>query len=151
MIRKYLKIAKWIFCLSLLASCYKSHLYVQQEKVDANFLASSFVNTPDPRQEDPPIGQRLLIAWDFPLSSFRKHLQLKTTVRLWDQSEKVYYLPLERKRDSTTYFFPNKAPSLDKKILTYRIDVFTEEGEILESWEHHFWTKSINVDREESL
>lgn len=130
--------------LFLFSSCYKNHLYVQQEKVDVRFLASSRVGTPDPRQKNPPEGQRLLIAWDFPLSVFREELILVTTVRLWDQSEEVKTYPLKRKRDSLAYFFPSKTE--DKKILTYRVQVFNREGHLVEEWKHQFWRELINFE-----
>lgn len=35
----------------------------------------------------------------------------------------------------------------EKRILTYRIQVVDFEDEIVETWEHHFWTQLIDVDR----
>jgi hypothetical protein len=138
-----LKLEKFFSLASLLFAwgCYKNHLYVQQEWVNRDFLASVKVGTPDPRQADPPQGQRLLIAWDFPKSLFERRLTLLTTVRLWDQSETVITRPVERKRDGVALFFPSK--NLQKQILTYRIQVFDQEGGLIETWKHHFWTELI--------
>jgi len=118
---------------------------VQQEWVDRNFLASTHVGTPDPRQENPPEGQRLLIAWDFPRSIFEKQLHLVITVRLWDNTQKVVVHPMERKRDFTALFFPNKA-SNERSILTYRVQVFDKEDQLIETWNHHFWTELIDIN-----
>ena len=70
-----------LFFLACAAGCYKNHLYVQQQKIDQSFLASSHVGTPDPRQKSPPLGQKLLIAWSFPWSLFSQDLTAITTVR----------------------------------------------------------------------
>ncbi len=125
-----------------LVSCYKNHFYVQQEWVDRNSLASSHVHTPDPRQEHPPVGQRLLVRWDFPRSLFEKQLQLNLTVRFWDDTQKTIQQPIERKRDFAVFFFPHDE---EKKILTYRVEAIGKNGEIVGLWEHQFWTKLIDV------
>lgn len=114
---------------------------MQQEWVDRNFLASTKVGTPDPRQECPPEGQRLLVAWNFPGSLFYQDLRLLLTVRFWDNSEEIISYPIERRWSNTAFNF------FDQKILTYRIQVVNRSNEIVETWEHHFWTELIDIDR----
>jgi hypothetical protein len=126
-------------CLFFSAGCYRHHLYVQQEWVDRDFLASSHLGTPDPRQCDPPEGQRLLIAWQFPRSYYSRGLSIIATVRFWDDTQVVREIPVIRKRSYKALFFR------DQKILTYRVDVVTQDGEILETWKHQFWTELIEV------
>lgn len=135
-----------IVCIFLLisvfsSSCYRHHLYVQEEWVDQNFLASTHVNSPDPRLNDPPEGQRLLIGWDFPRSIFTKDCFFVVNVRFWDQTQEVLSKPILRKRGSCAFFFSKK------KILTYRVDVISQENEILETWKHHFWTEPIEIQK----
>ena len=130
---------KFVVAALLFCSCYRHHLYVQQEWVDRNFLASTHVNTPDPRQLDPPDGQRLLIAWDFPRSIFLKELSFVVSVRFWDDTQQEIMDPIERKRGYRAFDFPKK------KILTYRIQVISKEKEVIETWKHHFWTEQIEV------
>ena len=139
-----------IMCMSLLTGCYKNYLYVQQEWVDANFLASSKVQTPDPRQEHPPKGQRLIIAWDFPKSLFQENLTMVATVRLWDNTQTVYRQVLERKRDIKALFFANDDAGIDRRILTYRVQIFNARGCEVGKWEHHFWTELIAIGEESS-
>ena len=136
------RITALAFLLTVFAGCYKNHLYVQQEWVDRNFLASSRVGTPDPRQECPPIGQRLLIAWRFPPYMFDEGLTLVLTVRFWDNTEEVQYLPILHSRSYAAFPFYD-----GKKILTYRLQVINRNEEVVETWEHHFWTTLIDVDR----
>ena len=130
---------KFLVAALLFSSCYRNHLYVQQEWVDRNFLASSHVNTPDPRQSEPPEGQRLLIAWDFPRSIFLKDLSFAVTVRFWDDTQQEIVDPIQRKRGYQAFYFPKK------KILTYRVQVVSKEKEVIETWKHQFWTERIDI------
>lgn len=139
-----MKVILLIF-LFLFSGCYKRHLYVQQEWVDANFLASSKVHTPDPRQDHPPRGQRLIIAWDFPKSVFEKGLTMVATVRLWDNTQQVFRHPLIRKRDITALFFSNAVVDIDRRILTYKVQVFAADGQEVEKWDHQLWTELIEI------
>ena len=116
---------------------------MQQECLDASFLASSRIGTPDPRQENPPCGQRLLIAWCFPEDLFLQHLTLQVRVRLWDNSEVLEKLVVTTKQSHKALFFPSTGQ--DRRILTYRIDVTTEEGEVIETWKHPLWTDLIQI------
>ncbi|OGN58529.1 MAG: hypothetical protein A3C42_03705 [Chlamydiae bacterium RIFCSPHIGHO2_02_FULL_45_9] len=126
-----------VFCMS----CYKDHLYVQQEWVDCHFLASTHVHSPDPRQECFSLGERLLVAWKFPNALFCQNLRLIVTVRFWDQSEEQIVTTVQKRWQYQAYDF------LDRKILTYRIQVVNGYDEVVETWEHHFWTKLIDLDR----
>lgn len=125
--------------LILLSGCCRNSLYVQQEWVDARFLASSHVGTPDPRQKCPPKGQRLLIQWQFPTRLVQRDLHLEITVRLWDHSETTEIFPITKRSGSTALFYSNA------KILTYRVLAIDAEGNVVDTWEHHFWTKLIDI------
>jgi len=134
-----------IIFLTFFTSCYKGHLYVQQEWIDRDFLASTHVGTPDPRQERPPDGQRLLVSWRFPKCLYDQQLTLAITVRFWDNKEEVILQPVKRQLSYTALYFPKREGQ--GKILTYKIDVVNSEGGIVETWEHHFWTELIDIDR----
>ncbi len=138
-------IARILFVLNglLATGCYKNHLYVQQELLSKAFLASSHVNTPDPRQAMPPHGKRLLVSWSFPSALFFEECpSLLVTVRFWDQSERQIAYPLDGRSGSAPFAFPD----VQEEILTYRVDVLNADGVCLESWKHHFWTEQISVE-----
>lgn len=134
--------------LMLFSGCYKNHLYVQQEWVDANFLASQYVGSPDPRALDPPQGQRLLLSWKFPQALFCEQLTFLITVRLWDNSEQIFVRQVEQRWGSAAYYFPDKDRDIDHRILTYKIEVFNARGELVEEWKHHFWRELIELHTE---
>lgn len=122
-----------------------SGLYVQEEWVDRAFLASSYIHTPDPRQESPPKGQRLLVAWKLPRSCPLPGSTLQIHVWLWDNTFQEIYCQLPSRRGSEAFFFPNEDPTKDQRILTYQVQMRSGEGELIDSWEHHFWTKFIDI------
>lgn len=90
------------------------------------------------------------MAWDFPKSIFEKQLTVVTTVRLWNNEQKVFMSPVERKRDVTSFFFPDATFDSNVRILTYRVQVFSAKGEEVDVWEHHFWTELIDIDKTSS-
>ena len=116
---------------------------MQQEWVTPQFLASSHVHTPDPRQEEFVSGQRLLVGWDFPKSLFCQDLLLIVTVRLWDQTERIFTYPVLYRRDAVAFWLPG--PEKEKRILTYLIEVVNRDNEVIETWEHQFWTELIDI------
>jgi hypothetical protein len=124
-----------LFCL---AGCYQHHLFVLQEWVDGDMLASAKVGTPDPRSEDPPVGQKLLIAWSFPTGMFDQGLTMRVDMRLWSNEEQTILIPVERLKGTTSLFFP-----CPDQILTYRIQVVAADGSVVENWEHQFWTPLV--------
>ena len=139
------------FLILFLSSCYKNHLYVQHDKIDKSYLASSYVNTPDYRQKKPPSGQRIAIGWDFPLSIFKENLSMILTVRFWDNNQDVYNYKIDRKRGYKIYTFQDDSMDKTKKILTYKIDIFNEDGKVIEKWEHQFWKNQIKINKEENI
>jgi len=118
-------------------------LYVQQESLDVHFLASSHVGTPDPRQSDPPHGQRLLVAWRFPKDLLAEELTLRIMVRFWDESEKIVEQPIRERWAQRAFDFP--CADSGRRILSYRAVVTTEAGEVVASWQHPLWTEWIEI------
>lgn len=118
---------------------------MQQEWLNASYLASHFVSSPDYREK--PTGEKIIVAWDFPYNLFEKGLHLVTTVRLYDLTEKQFTYTLPRKRDTKSYFFPNPDNKQENQVLTYRVDVYDKNEQLIESWEHHLWTEKITIEQ----
>jgi len=118
---------------------------VRQERVDAKFLASSWVGTPDPRKKSPPTGQRLLVSWAFPKSLFDQELQLRIRVKLWDQTEHLILRDVKYRTDSMAYFMEDKTEDESKRILSYLIEVFNIDGEIVTVWKHPLWVETLKT------
>ncbi len=134
----------WI-CLNL-SGCTQHGFFVQKETIDRNFLASSHIGTPDPRQEHPLTGERLLIRWNFPPEVFAKDLLLIATVRFWDDREVIVTEPISKRIAFTTLFFAWSPEEPEKRILTYRVQAIAADGEVVGWWEHPLWTPLISLD-----
>lgn len=81
---------------------------------------------------------------------FEEGLTLVATVRFWNNSQDVFFKPVERRRSYAAFYFPNEDPESDRRILTYRIQVLNRRGEVVETWKHHFWTELIDIDSKSS-
>ena len=102
--------------------------------------------------KNPPSGQRISIAWDFPLSVFRnQELTLMLSVRFWDNTENLLVSKIERKRGYKIYKFQDDTIDKTKKILTYKVDVVNQDGKIVDVWKHQFWKKLIKINSEEHI
>ena len=125
----------------LFFSCANNHLWVHLENIDKNYLASSHVNTLDYRQDDFESGQRIIISWFFPSNLYDKDLYLYLTTRFWDETQELKICAINSRTGNCFFHFSNK------KILTYKVDVVTKEGNVLETWQHQLWVDLIDVDK----
>lgn len=124
-------------------------MHVQIENIGPEFLASSHVGTPDYRQENPPFGQRIIVSWDFPNILFKKNLDLFLTVRFWNNTQEIKEHHIKSRKGRKIFFFSNKEREKQNKILTYKVQVKTKDGELVDTWKHQFWTEVIDVDSDD--
>lgn len=139
----------WIFRVLLLLSltaCTHGHLSVQTDYINRDYLASDYVETPDPSRYCPPVGQRLIIEWFFPRSYLAyQDLHLELTVRLRNKHEKRINIPALKSYGVFIYALVN-ADFIDSGgIQTYKVDV-VGNGQVLKEWRHQLWTDLITFD-----
>src|SRR5579872_6567025 len=91
-----------LFLSGLLAltigGCRKYEITVVQQRIDSNYLASTHVDTPDPRQACPPCGQMVTFGWRLPRCIVAQHPCLIVHLLFWDYTEKVLTFPIDRPR-----------------------------------------------------
>ncbi len=141
-------VSLFFFASFLLVGCYTNHLQVQQKPITKDFLASTWVGSPDPRQKHPPNGESLMVSWDFPAITFQEGLFLKTKIRFWDLSEEDFSDIIESKTGWKEYLFLHNLEEPRGKILAYKVVVQTEKGKQISTWEHPFWIKKIEAEKE---
>lgn len=134
-----------ILALLLLSSCQKYYVSVSQQWVDARYLASTHVHTPDPRQDDPPVGQMLVMNWRIPKAILEKNPHIALHVIYWDYTEQVIEFPLNERMGWVTYRLFNKEYREKGGILTYKAELLTQEGEVFCDWRHQLWINLINL------
>jgi hypothetical protein len=131
--------------LLLLTGCRPYYLSVCQEWVDVRYLASTAVNTPDPRQEHPPIGQMLIIDWRVPKDVFQKKPVVVLDLILWDYSTKQIQIPITRRMDFATWRLLDADYEKTGGLLTYKAEIVTEDGAVFREWKHQLWVKLITI------
>lgn len=109
------------------------------------YLASTHVNTPDPRQEDPPIGQKLILDWRIPPEIYAKNPEIVLDLVLWDYTARQIRIPMKRRMDFATYRLFNEDYEKTGGILTYKAEIVTEDGEVFREWKHQLWVQLITV------
>lgn len=135
--------------LFLLPGCRQYYLSVCQEWVDVRYLASTNVGTPDPRQDHPPIGQKLILDWRIPKEIYKKKPEIVLDLILWDYTARQIRIPIKRRMDFATYRLFNEDYEKTGGILTYRAEIVTEDGEIFREWRHQLWINLITVSDEQ--
>lgn len=144
-----LNIFRFFLAIGLLltsSSCLLHRLDVQTQYLSHENLASYHVGTPDPRLDNPNIGQRLLVQWSLCSSDFENQpLFLHLTVRLRNHQEQKLKIPIESKRGFYVYDLINQEYFQSGGILTYQVEI-TNESCVITSWKHPLWAELITLD-----
>ncbi len=136
----------WILGLLLFFGCDKYYVSVKQLSVGPTYLASTHVGTPDPRQANPPEGQKLFIDWAIPEDVLEKSPRLVMYLLYKDHSQKELIYPIEHQRGYKVYSLLNNEFRETKGLLTYRAEIVTEGGEIYKDWKHQLWVNLITLE-----
>ena len=107
------------------------------------YLASSHVKTPDPRQDNPPIGQKLIVDWRVPNEIFKKKPEVVLHLILWDYTTRTVRIPIKRRMDYATYKLFNEDYEKTGGILTYKAEIVTADGQVFREWKHQLWVNLI--------
>jgi hypothetical protein len=132
-------------CFVLLAGCEKYYLSLRQQKVDATYLASSRVGTPDPEAAHPPLGQKLIIDWAIPKKLLAKKPEVVLYILYKDHSQKKLVYPIRDRHGNEVYSLLNDDFEATGGLLTYRAEIVLPGGEIYRDWKHQLWVNLITV------
>lgn len=131
-----------------MTGCSRYYVDVSRQKINATYLASTSVGTPDPRQKNPPLGEMLVINWQIPMKMVKENPQLRLYVIYWDNEERVFTWSLKKWKGYRTLSVLNKEFMRTRGFLTYRAEIVTEDGEIYREWKHQLWVNLIKVEDE---
>lgn len=135
----------YIFLAMTLASCSASYLTVQTDYLSHKNLASYYVGTPDPRQNYPTIGERLIIYWSVPKELLcYDDLHLEVTIRFRNREEVVEVFNIHKTRGTYIFALLNDDYLYHRGILTYKIDL-VGGGYVFEEWRHQIWANLIEI------
>lgn len=132
----------------IFSSCEKHYVAVTRVDINRSSLASSFVKTPDPRQEFPPKGEQLVIEWNLPSALKEKELLLDLSLVYNDYSEETLEYELDSLRGIISYFLMGENFQEKKGIMTYKAEIRAKEGEVIKAWKHKLWIRLIKLDED---
>lgn len=128
-----------------LTSCLSNHFYVLQGWIEPSDLASSYLQTPDPRQQDPLTAEKLVVSWSFSNRDFQQDLTLSIDVRFWDGTQELWIGPIDKRFGYKELIFPKATPYNEKRILCYRIEAINAKKELIASYDHPLWVEWIEI------
>lgn len=142
------KLCLLLLCTLLLSGCWNQHLRIQVDYLSRESLASFHVATPDPRLLYPPVGQRLILTWQFPkkYAPFSNHL-IRLTIHFGDYTEEQYMISPKEAYGVYCYCLANQRYFDKRGILAYRAELFVDDC-LVEERNHQLWTKLILFDNE---
>lgn len=144
-----LNLRHWFLAIVIamsLTSCFQKQLVVQTRYFSHEDLASFYVNTPDPLQNDPPFGQSLLIFWQLDRDSCRsKNIEITYRIRFRNKTEIQESLKVNKLSGFYTYSIFNDDYFNSGGILTYKVDLIVD-GHIVEEWRQQLWKELIIFD-----
>lgn len=135
-----------VFC----NGCQKSYVTVVQEKIHRKYLASSFVDSPDPLQQELPHGRKLYISWNIGSAYQFTDCQIRISMIFRNRNTRTIDLVLPKKRGTLVYSLLGQDYYETEGLLTYKIELVTKTGEFLAEWRHQMWINMITLDKSQS-
>lgn len=132
-----------------LTSCQKYGLALRQQRVDASYLASTHVGSPDPRQKCPPNGQILVVEWWVPPPILKRDPKIVVTMVFRNYTEKVVEFPVSKRISYEVYSVCGEEFEETGGLLTYKAEIVTCDGEIFREWKHQMWVHLIQFPDEQ--
>jgi hypothetical protein len=115
---------------------------------NTEYLASWFVQSPDPTPESLIKGEQIVVSWHVP-----KHFEHKAVCQLeltyWDfTQEQVEFTLCDR---LGSYCLENLGQSFQKNkgVIAYKATLKDPKGSIYQTWEHQLFTPLINISEDE--
>ena len=139
------------FCLLFLlffAVCQKYGVVMHQQRMNASYLASTHVGSPDPARRDPPNGEMLIAEWWVPRSVMQRDPKIVIEIIFRNFTKGCVEFPLTSRVGYQTYCVLRKKFKETGGILTYKAEIIPCDDEIYRQWEHQLWVNLITVGEE---
>lgn len=131
-----------VFC----NGCQKSYVTVVQEKINRKYLASSFVDSPDPLQHEPPHERKLYVSWNIGSECEVEGCQIRISMIFRNRNTRTVDLPTPRRRGTMVYSLLGQDYCETQELLTYKVELLTKSGELLAFWRHQMWVNMITLE-----
>lgn len=139
----------YVLVFLFLSGCFSYGITTKREIIDRDTLASTFIESPDPRQLDPPHGEEITFFWNLPSFSKEDSPSLVLTFLYRNYQKHIYRHPITNRKGSFAFSLLDPMYRETKGILTYRAQVVTKQGKVLATWQHQLWFHPIEVNGKE--
>ena len=109
-------------------------------------LASTFVKSPDPLQENPPTGQELILEWRLPREALQEELVLVLNVIYKNHTTAKICYPIDRRRGVIFHSILGQEYKETKGLLTYKAEIMDTNDTVVKQWKQMLWTDLIIID-----
>lgn len=139
---RFIGLAILLFCIGC---CGSGPLRVRHVYLDPRHLASSHVETPDPRKCD-FYGQQLIINWHLDKRyKCVRGLHLLLSVRYGTHEIEEVRIPIHRLWGQHVYRIMGCEYRDRSGIVTYKVEI-VGDGEVMHTWHHQVWTELIEFE-----
>ncbi len=130
------------------SSCNRDILSVHTEYITIESLSSYYVGTPDPKLNNPPFGQKLVVEWELPKDYVcSADTVLCLTIRYRDRAQENLSFGLKKRSGRYVFCLNGDNYCQHGGILTYKVQLFDGDC-LLEEWKHQLWAELILFEEE---
>ncbi|PCI78259.1 hypothetical protein COB21_01115 [Candidatus Aerophobetes bacterium] len=129
------------------SGCEKYYVTIKKEPIDRQYLASTFVGSPDPLQITPPLGQILFVEWSISSENLKKNPHLVLEIIYGDWSEQKLVFDIDKRRGIIQYDLQGAPYKKKEGLFSYRALIQTPSGEVLQQWSQLMWTPLVDTSQ----
>ncbi len=132
-----------LFLLLLCCGCSPVRISARTEYISNESLASYYVGTPDPKQNNPTIGQRMIVLWRIPQEYWKwQEAELHILMRFANHQERELKIPICQNCGTYIYEILDDEFCETRGILTYKVEILSDNC-LLAEWRHQLWSRLI--------
>lgn len=132
----------------LLAGCGSNKIAVTNQQLTPEYLASSYVGSPDPSLEHFTTGVQIALHWNVTSPTKKMHPKLILDVIFGDLTEQRFEYKITKSSGYQTIRLFEPVFSEKKGILTYKAEIIVDDGEVVAEWKHQLWTPLLHIQGE---
>ena len=140
---KQLKVIFFCGAVFFLSGCTSGYIQVSKIKTDKLTYASRFARTPDPRELNPPKGEKLYISWSVPVDIKPHFYRLKVDIIYRNLSTETLLFPLRRRAGSRIIEVLGDEYKEKEGYLSYKMEIVDLDGNVISDYTHRMWVDLI--------
>lgn len=137
------EVLRYLFPLIFLVGCAPYAVNVKRLSYGRGSLASTWVESPDPDQENPPKGQKLFITYRIPPGVGREPPTLSLHMIFRNYHEETITYPIHQQAGNVLYELMNEKFKETGGFLTYKAELVDKKGKVLADWRQQMWVELI--------